>query len=80
MPLTPRQSKVFVISFLAALAGFIVVATVLILRGQNDPRVQERLERIEAEERANAPRLRDAAGGMPPDTLVAPTDTSSTLP
>lgn len=79
MQLSPRHSKVFVLSFLAALAGFILVATVLILRGQNDPRVQERLERIEAEERANAPRLRDAAGGMRADTLAAPADTSSAL-
>ena len=78
MPLSPRQSKVFVIAFLAALAGFILVATVLILQGQDDPRVQERLDRIEAEERANAPRLRDAAGGLR-DTLSAPPDTSSTL-
>jgi len=78
MPLSQRQSKVFVISFLAALAGFIVVATVLILQGQDDPRVQARLERIEAEERAQAPRLRDAAGGLR-DTLGASPDTSSTL-
>ncbi|MEO0558660.1 MAG: hypothetical protein AAF170_10810 [Bacteroidota bacterium] len=77
MPLTPRQSKVFVVSFLAALAGFILIATVLILRGQDDPRVQARLERIEAEERARTPRLRDAAGGVRPDTLAAPADTSS---
>ncbi len=64
MPLSPRQSKLFVVTFLAALASFIIVATVLILQGQKDPRVRARLDRIEAEERANAPRLRDAAGGM----------------
>lgn len=78
MPLSPRQSKIFVVSFLAALAGLIVLATVLILRGQDDPRVQARLDRIEAEERARAPRLRDAAGGVRTDTLAAPADTSST--
>ncbi|GAB5534608.1 MAG: hypothetical protein Rubg2KO_08570 [Rubricoccaceae bacterium] len=77
MPLSPGQSKVFVVSFLAALVGFIVIATVLILQGQDDPRVQARLERIEAEERARAPRLSDAAGGWR-DTLDASPDTSST--
>ena len=78
MPFTQRQSRFFVTFFLVALVGFIVVATVLILRGQNDPRVRARLDRIEAEERARAPRLRDAAGGLLQDTLAVPADTSST--
>ena len=80
MPLSPRQSKVFVVSFLIALVGFVVVATVLILQGQDDPRVQERLERIEAEERARAPRLRDAMGGLRTDTLTTPADTTRVTP
>ena len=77
MPLTPRQSKLFVIGFLVALASFIGVATILILQGQNDPRARARLERIEAERRAERPRLRDAAVYRR-DTTSAAADTSST--
>ena len=76
MPLTQRQSKLFVIGFLVALASFIGVATVLILQGQDNPQARARLERIEAERRAELPRLRDAAV-YNRDTTATPPDTSS---
>ena len=78
MPLTPRQSKLFVIGFLVALASFIGIATVLILQGQNNPQARARLERIEAERRDELPRLRDAAVYGRDTTGARSTDTSST--
>ena len=78
MPLTPRQSKIFVIGFLVALVTFIGVATVLILQGQNNPQARARLERIEAERRGELPRLRDAAVYGRDTTGAGSTGASST--
>ena len=72
MALSPRQTRVFVVVFVAGMLGLVALATTLILRGQSDPEVRARFERIEAEERARTPRLRDAAVYERDSTTVEP--------
>ena len=52
-PLTPRASRAFVIAFMAVLLGLAALATVLITRGWADPDMQQRVEQMEAERRAD---------------------------
>lgn len=78
MALTPRQTRTFVVAFVAGMLALVALATTLILRGQSDPEVRARVERIEAEERARTPRLRDAAVYARDSTGARSTDARST--
>ena len=55
--LSPAQTRRFVVGFLVALFGLAILATVLILRGQSDPALQEQVETIEARRNSELPRL-----------------------
>lgn len=52
-PLSGRASRAFVAGFLSLLLGLAVLATVLITRGWEDPAMQQRVEQMEAERRAD---------------------------
>lgn len=43
-PLSPRQSKLFVIGLFLALVGLIALASILITRGMNDEDLQARIQ------------------------------------
>jgi hypothetical protein len=60
-PLSQRGSKLFVVGFLVALVGLIVLATVLITDGMNDEELQAR---IEASREAREAGLEDEAAGI----------------
>ena len=60
-PLSHRGSKLFVVGFLAALVGLIVLATVLITRGMNDEELQAR---IEASRQAREAGLEEPSAGI----------------
>lgn len=55
--LSPAQTRRFVVGFLVLLFGLAILATVLILRGQSDPNLQEQVEEIEARRNSELPRL-----------------------
>ena len=55
--LTPAQTRRFVVVFLIALFGLAIYATVAILRGQADERLQEQVQEIEARRQSELPRL-----------------------
>lgn len=57
MPLSPRQSRRFVVAFVGLMLALAVLATVLITRGWADEDVQRRVEQQEAERRSQMPRL-----------------------
>ena len=59
MPLSPTQSRRFVILFVAAMIGLAVLATVLITRGWGDKELQEQVSDLEGERRSQMPRLND---------------------
>jgi hypothetical protein len=47
MQFTPAQTRRFVVVFMSALFGLAILATVLIVRGWNDPALREHVERME---------------------------------
>lgn len=57
MPLSPARTRLFVIGFMAMLLGLSVFAAVAITRGWRNAPLQQEVGRIEAESKANQPRL-----------------------
>ncbi len=57
MPLSPTQSRRFVMLFVGLMLGLAVLATVLITRGWGDQDLQDRVSEIEGERRSQMPRL-----------------------
>ena len=57
MPLSPTQSRRFVIAMVALMIGLSVLATVLITRGWADDTVQDQVRQQEDERREAMPRL-----------------------
>ncbi|MCH7640052.1 MAG: hypothetical protein IH855_11415 [Bacteroidetes bacterium] len=50
MVLSPNRSRAFVLTLVAAMIGLAVLATVLIMRGMNDEKLQEQVRQLEESE------------------------------
>lgn len=57
MPLSPARTRLFVIGFVAMMLGLSVFAAIVITRGWRNAPLQQEVGRIEAESKANQPRL-----------------------
>ena len=62
MALSPRQTRRFVVAFVAVVLGLSVLATVLITRGWQDDDLQEQVSDMEDRRQSEMPRL-DEGGG-----------------
>ena len=61
MPLSPQQTRRFVVALVVLMLGLSVLATVLITRGWQDEELQREVERIEGDRREQMPRLDEGA-------------------